>query len=121
MATVPHERCVLRLVAITEKDMEITADDKLIWSLGAGRLLTATKDLVMEDTNERSFTAGKTYRVKSMHPIAEPAYVVLVDDQGADHKMEGEHIREFFGTGKKPQNATSHRSAACGASGGLPG
>lgn len=79
--------------------MEITADDKLIWSLGTGRLLTATKDLVMEDDKERAFTAGKAYRVKSMHPIADPAYVILVDDQGADHKMAGEHIREFFGRG----------------------
>lgn len=85
--------------------MEITADDKLIWSLGTGRLLTATKDMVMEDDKDRAFTAGKTYRVKSMHPIAEPAYVVLVDDQGVDHKMAGEHIREFFGARTKPQNA----------------
>ena len=84
--------------------MEITANDKLIWGLGTGRLLTATKDLRMEGTGERAFAAGKTYRVKSMHPIAEPAYVVLVNDQGDDHKMAGEHIREFFGTGKKPQN-----------------
>ena len=76
--------------------MEITADDKLIWSLGTGRLLTATKDLVMEGSCELAFTAGKTYKVKSMHPIAEPSYVIMVDDQGADHKMYGEHIREFF-------------------------
>lgn len=90
--------------------MGITADDKLIWSLGTGRLMKATKDLVMEDTYERSFTAGKTYRVKSMHPIAEPAYVVLVDDQGHDHKMAGEHIREFFGTEKKPQNGETYEA-----------
>lgn len=79
----------------------ISADDRLIWSLTSGWDLTATKDLVMEDTHERSFTAGRAYRVKSMHPIAEPAYVVLVDDQGHDHKLHGSHIREFFDTGTR--------------------
>ena len=75
----------------------ISTDDKLIWSLTTGMLLAATKDLVMEDNKERAFTSGKRYRVKSMHPIADPSYVILVDDQGEDHKMTGEHIREFFG------------------------
>lgn len=79
----------------------ISADDKLIWGLPTGWALTALKDLVMEDTQERAFTAGNFYRVKSMHPIAEPAFVVLVDDQGHDHKLHGSHIREFFDTGTR--------------------
>lgn len=36
-----------------------------------------------------------------------PAYVFIVDDQGADHKMAGKHIREVFGTGKEPHNTPS--------------
>lgn len=61
--------------------MEISAEDKLIWICGIASMLTATKDLVMEDNMECAFTARKTYRMKSMHPIAEPAYVIVVDDQ----------------------------------------
>ena len=76
--------------------MEATADDQLIWSLGTGRAITATKDLVMDNTGERAFTAGVTYCVKSMRPIADPPYVVLIDDQGEDHRMEAEHLREWF-------------------------
>jgi len=79
----------------------ISADDRLVWSLASGTVLKAAKDLVMEDTHERSFTAGKQYRVKSMHPISEPAFLVMVDDQGHDHKMNGAHVREFFDTGKR--------------------
>ena len=78
----------------------ISAADKLIWSLATDMRLRATKDLLMEDDKERAFSSGKNYRVKSMHPIAEPAYVILINDQGEDHKMTGEHIREFFGNGR---------------------
>lgn len=84
--------------------MEISADDKLIWSLNTGTVLKAAKDLVMVDDGGRAFTAGMTYRVKSMHPIAEPAYVVVVDDQGHDHKLNGDHVREYFGGCTKTPN-----------------
>ncbi len=59
----------------------------------------------MEDDKTCAFAAGKAYRVKSMHPIAEPAYVIVVDDQGRDHKLNGEHVREYFGKKMKPQKA----------------
>lgn len=78
-------------------DLDITDNDRLIWSINHGDLLTATKDLLMRETGERSFTAGKTYRVKSMHPLAETPYVILINDQGEDHRMEGRHVRWFFG------------------------
>lgn len=79
------------------------ANDRLIWGLGTGSALLASKDLVMEDDQQRAFTAGTTYRVKSMHPIAEPAYVIVVDDQGEDHKLNAEHVREyFFSAGEQP-------------------
>lgn len=73
----------------------ITADDKLIWGTPSGTVLTCKKS-VMVDDQEIAFTEGKQYVVDSMHPIAEPAYVRLTDDQGDSHKMAGEHIREFF-------------------------
>lgn len=84
--------------------MKISADDKLIWSLNTGALLRAAKDLVMADDGERAFTAGVAYRVKSMHPIANPAYVILVNDQGHDHKLYGEHVRQYFGDCTKTPN-----------------
>lgn len=71
-------------------------DDELIWSLGSGSRITATKDLIMVDTDERAFTAGITYTVSTMHPIAEPAYVVVIDDQRQAHRLEAADIREFF-------------------------
>ncbi len=76
--------------------MNVTIDDKLVWDLGSGSKLFATKELVMEHSGERAFTAGMSYTVESMHPIAEPAYVVLKNDQGLPHRLEGSHIREFF-------------------------
>lgn len=74
------------------------ADDELIWSLGSGSRITATKDLIMADTDERAFTAGVIYTISTMHPIAEPAYVVVIDDQRHAHRLEAEDIREYFAT-----------------------
>lgn len=74
----------------------ITADDKLIWDLPTGSRLTCAKSVVMTDDQAEAFTAGRMYVVESMHPIAEPAYVRLTNNQGASHKMTGEHIRQFF-------------------------
>lgn len=75
---------------------EITADDKLIWELSNGARLTCTKSVVMTDDQSEAFTAGQVYVVDSIHPIAEPAYVRLTNNQGESHKMAGEHIRQFF-------------------------
>lgn len=75
---------------------DITADDKLIWELSDGARLTCTKSVVMTDDQSEAFTAGQVYVVASIHPIAEPAYVRLTNNQGESHKMNGEHIRQFF-------------------------
>lgn len=75
---------------------EITADDKLIWALPTGSHLTCTKSVVMTDDQSEAFTAGQVYVVESMHPIAEPSYIRLTNNQGESHKMAGEHIRQFF-------------------------
>lgn len=74
------------------------ADDELIWSLGSGSRITATKDLIMTDTDERAFTAGMTYTISTMHPIAQPAYVVVMDDLRQAHRLEAADIREYFST-----------------------
>jgi hypothetical protein len=75
---------------------EITADDKLIWDLPTGARLTCIRSVVMADDQIEAFTVGRVYLVASMHPIAEPAYVRLTNNQGESHKMAGEHIRQFF-------------------------
>lgn len=72
-------------------------DDKLIWGTPVGTLLLCLRDLVMDATNEVAFRAGHAYRVTSMHPIAEPPFVKLMDEQGQIHRLEAQDIREFFG------------------------
>lgn len=76
--------------------VDVSADDKLIWALPAGSRLTCTKSVVMTDDQSEAFTAGREYVVDSMHPIAEPAYIRLRNNQGESHKMYAEHIRQFF-------------------------
>ena len=75
---------------------EITAFDRLIWSIPTGARLTCIKSVVMEDDQTEAFTTGQSYMMESMHPIAEPAFVRLTNNQGESHKMTGEHIRQFF-------------------------
>lgn len=60
--------------------------------------LQAKKDMLMEDDGEHVFTQGKRYYVESMHPIAEPAYVVVKNDHGERHRFYADHIREYFVT-----------------------
>lgn len=74
------------------------SDAALIWSLGRGAPITAFKDLIMVDTGERAFTAGLTYFVSTMHPIANPPHVVVSDDQQQPHKLEAADLREYFFT-----------------------
>lgn len=74
----------------------ISDDDKLIWNLPTGSRLACIQSVVMTDDQIVAFTAGRIYFVESMHPIADPAYVRLTNDQGEPHKMTGEHIRQFF-------------------------
>lgn len=75
---------------------EISDDDKVIWGIPTGTRLTCIRSVVMTDDQTEAFTAGQVYRVQSMHPIADPAYVRLTNNQGESHKMAGEHIRQFF-------------------------
>lgn len=75
---------------------DISADDQLIWDIQIGEKLTCVKSVVMEDDGTEAFTAGRTYVVDSIHPIAEPSFVRLTNNQGESHKMAGEHIRKWF-------------------------
>lgn len=77
-------------------DTSVTAADKRIWGIPSGTRLTCTKSLVMEDDGSVAFTTGNSYTVVSMHPIADPAYILLVDDQGESHKLNGDHVAEYF-------------------------
>ncbi|WP_234265215.1 hypothetical protein [Hydrogenophaga sp. NFH-34] len=53
--------------------------------------------MVMEDGGEITFTAGQIYKVESMHPIANPPFVRLKNDQGHIHILWAEHLRTYFG------------------------
>jgi hypothetical protein len=75
---------------------QLSADDELVWSMQCGEVLHCDNDLVMEDSGDVAFKAGKTYQVASMHPIAERPYVKLVDEQGAAHRLEAADIRKYF-------------------------
>jgi hypothetical protein len=76
---------------------EVSAADKRVWDCSTGTRLKCFKNLVMEESGEQAFTQGQNYRVESMHPIATPSYVRVIDDQGVSHLLEGEHLREYFG------------------------
>lgn len=72
-------------------------EDRLIWDLDAGAVLKAKQDIRMEDPpREQAFTEGREYPVVSMHPIADPPFVQLHNDQGRLHRMHAEHIRKWF-------------------------
>lgn len=73
-------------------------DDRLIWGIEPGDRLRAILTLRMEDdpVGEPVFTAGNTYAVQSVHPIADPAFVRVLDDQGVEHSLLGEHVRAWF-------------------------
>lgn len=75
---------------------DITDEDKLVWDTPTGAVLVCKKSVVMTDDQVEAFTAGKEYTVDSMHPIAEPAYIRLTNNQGESHMLNGEHIRQFF-------------------------
>lgn len=74
-----------------------SADDELVWGLTSGSMLTATTDMLMEDSGDRAFTAGQSYRVDSMHPLAHPPFVRVKDDQGVSHRLHAGDIRTYFG------------------------
>lgn len=75
----------------------ISQDDRLIWDTPVGTVLTCIRSVVMVDgEREVAFTEGRKYTVKAMNPIADPAYIELINDQGGPHKMEGEHVRKYF-------------------------
>jgi hypothetical protein len=60
-------------------------DDSDIWAISPGDELRCGRDLVMDDSGVIAFTAGRSYRVQSTHPIAQPPLLRVVDDQGESH------------------------------------
>lgn len=72
-------------------------DDQLVWSMTAGTKLRAVQDVVMEDpAGVRAFTGGLTYSVETMHPVANPPFVTLRNDQHQQHRMNAEHLKKWF-------------------------
>lgn len=74
-----------------------SADDALVWSIPSGSVLMCAHDLVMEGTGEVAYTAGRSYRVESMHPIADPPFVRTLDNQGYSHALRAADLRDYFG------------------------
>ena len=74
-----------------------SADDELVWSIPSGSVLMCAQDLVMEGTGEVAYTAGRSYRVESMHPIADPPFVRTLDNQGHSHALRAADLRDYFG------------------------
>lgn len=74
-----------------------SADDELVWSIPSGSVLMCAQDLVMEGTCEVAYTAGRSYRVESMHPIADPPFVKTLDNQGQSHALRAGDLRDYFG------------------------
>lgn len=85
-------------VTAAMRDETVTRDDELVWDTPTGTTLwaTETKHMEGEEDQEPVFTAGRAYQVVSMHPIAAPAFVRVIDDQGSIHTLHGEHIRAWF-------------------------
>lgn len=78
-------------------DRSVTDADKRIWDIPSGTLLTCAKSLVMECNGLVAFTVGKTYEVVSMHPIAEPAFIRMLNDHSESHRLDGADVAEYFG------------------------
>ena len=74
-----------------------SADDELVWSIPSGSVLTCSRDLVMEATGEVAYTASRSYKVESMHPIADPPFVRTLDNQGQPHALRAADLRDYFG------------------------
>lgn len=76
----------------------VTRDDKLVWDTPSGATLwaTETKHMAGEEDGPPVFTKGRCYQVKSMHPVATPAFIRVIDDHGSEHTLLGEHIRAWF-------------------------
>ena len=63
----------------------------------AAAIACAKDNLVMEGTGEVAYTAGRSYRVESMHPIADPPFVKTLDNQGQSHALRAGDLRDYFG------------------------
>lgn len=81
------------------RELEIlsSADDRLVWSIPSGCILMCGRDMVMEGTGEVAYTAGRSYRVETMHPIADPPFVRTWDNQGQSHALRAADLRDYFG------------------------
>lgn len=70
--------------------------DKRVWDCSEGTRLRCIKNLVMDESREQAFTQGQSYSVVSMHALAKPAFVRVIDDQGESHILDGQNLREYF-------------------------
>lgn len=78
--------------AITQVDVHNLS----IRDFPVGTRLKCSRTLVMTFDDSEAFTAGREYVVGSIHVADEPAHVRLINNQGASHRMQLEHLTRYF-------------------------
>ena len=89
----------------------VTDEDHFIWGMPSGTPLVCIDDMLEDGVGDRLFTAGGHYSVTSMHPIAVPAYVQVVNDLGVPLVLDGKQLKKHFERGsltRKQQNGGEH-------------
>lgn len=89
----------------------VTEEDQFIWGMPSDTPLVCIHDMLEDEIGERLFTAGGHYSVTSMHPIAVPAYVQVVNDFGVPLVLDGKQLKKHFERGsvhRNPQNGGGH-------------
>ncbi|HDS1721652.1 hypothetical protein NPS53_09080 [Pseudomonas putida] len=89
----------------------VTAEDKLIWGMPSGTPLVCIRHMLDDGIGDRLFTAGRLYSVSSMHPIAVPAYVQIVNDFGQPVVLDGSQLQQHFERGtllRQQQKGSGH-------------
>lgn len=82
----------------------VTEEDQFIWGMPTGTPLVCIHDMLEDGIGDRLFTAGGRYSVTSMHPIAVPAYVQVVNDFGVPLVLDGKELKKHFERGSFPRN-----------------
>jgi hypothetical protein len=52
---------------------------------------------MVTDSGDLCFTCGRVNLVDTMHPIADPPFVRVMNDQGHKHGLEVSDLRQFVG------------------------
>lgn len=76
-------------------------DDHLVWGVLAGASIICTSSMQIESHGSTVLTKGKQYKVRSVHPLVSPAYLLLIDDAGSLTSVDGACLRQHFTPGNE--------------------